>query len=219
MSSPLWIVPPVWSGETCFIVGGGVSVETQPVERLRGHKVIALNSSYERVPFADYLLFADTRWYRVHESRPAFRAFTGQLVTCSPHVDDPRVWRLRRMNPPGLAQELDTVVMRRTVMAAAMNLATHLGVARIVALGLDGKETDGRSHHHEPHPWPQKEGCWGEQQDDLADLVVPLAERGIVVVNASPGTAVDLWPVTTLERELSVERGRFPTGRQRASAG
>jgi hypothetical protein len=29
------------------------AVETQPVERLRGHKVIALNSSYERVPFAD----------------------------------------------------------------------------------------------------------------------------------------------------------------------
>jgi hypothetical protein len=163
MSGPLWLVPPAWSGETCFIVGGGVSVETQPVERLRGHKVIALNSSYERVPFADYLLFADTRWYRVHESRPAFRAFAGHLVTCSPHVDDPRVWRLRRKNPPGLAQDRNMVVMRRTVMAAAMNLAVHLGVRRIVALGLDGRETDGRSHHHEPHPWPQKAGCWAEQ--------------------------------------------------------
>jgi hypothetical protein len=85
MSGPIWLVPPAWSGETCFIVGGGVSVETQPVERLHGHKVIALNSSYERVPFADYLLFVDTRWCRVHESRPALRAFAGQLVTCSPH--------------------------------------------------------------------------------------------------------------------------------------
>jgi hypothetical protein len=106
------------------------------------------------------------------------------------------------MNPPGLAQDRDMVVMRRTVTAAAMNLAAHLGVRRIVALGLDGKETNGRSHHHEAHPWPQKGGCWAEQRDDLASLVEPLAERGIVVVNASPGTAVDLWPVTTLEREL-----------------
>jgi hypothetical protein len=38
MSGPLWLIPPAWSGETCFIVGGGVSVETQPVERLRGRK-------------------------------------------------------------------------------------------------------------------------------------------------------------------------------------
>jgi hypothetical protein len=61
MSGTLWLIPPAWSGETGFIVGGGVSVETQPVERLCGRRVIALNSSYLRVPFAVFLLFGDSR--------------------------------------------------------------------------------------------------------------------------------------------------------------
>lgn len=204
MGSVHWHVAPEWAGETCFIVGGGVSVATQPIERLRGRKVIALNSSYLTVPFADILLFADSRWWRVHmeQHRPDLDAFAGRIAGCSQHVDDPRVWRLRRTRPPGLAVERDAVVMQWTVMAAAINLAVHLGVARIVTLGLDGKETEGRSHHHEPHPWPQRPGCWANQRADLASLVEPLAERGITLRNASPGSALDLWPVYQLKECL-----------------
>jgi hypothetical protein len=218
MSGPAWFIPPAWAGQTCFIVGGGPSVAVQPIERLRGRRVIALNSSYLAVPFADFLLFADTRWYEQHRGRREFQAFAGQRVTCSPHIHDERIWRLRRRNPPGLAGELDAVVMSRTVMAAALNMAAHLAAARIVMLGLDGQpapidladlvargfpaELAGRTHHHEPHPWPQREGCWNEQRAELATLVEPLAQRGISVVNASPNTAVDLWPVTPLEGEL-----------------
>jgi hypothetical protein len=203
MSCPAWFIPPAWAGQTCFIVAGGPSVETQPIERLRGRHVIALNSSYLVTPFAEFLLFADTRWYEQHRGRREFQAFAGQRVTCSPHIHDERIWRLRRRNPPGLAGDHDAVVMSRTVMAAGLNMAAHLAAARIVMLGLDGKPAaDGRTHHHEAHPWPQKDGCWAEQRAELATLVAPLAQRGIAVVNASPDTAVDLWPVTTLEGEL-----------------
>jgi hypothetical protein len=203
-SSPIWFVPPAWSGQTCFIIGGGVSAETQPIERLAGRRTIALNSSYLRASFAEFLLFGDSRWYEEHHGRREFQAFAGQVVSCAiKEFDDPRIWRLRRLRA-GLAQERDTVLMRRTVMAAGMNLAAHLGVARIVALGLDGGPApDGRTHHHEPHPWPVNASNWAEQRADLASLVEPLAERGIAVVNASPGTALDLWPVTSLQRELS----------------
>jgi hypothetical protein len=199
-----WNVAPDWAGETVFIVGGGVSAETQPTERLRGRKVIALNSSYLRVPFADVLLFGDSRWWRVHKDKPEFQAFAGRIVTCSPHVDEARIWRLRRRNPPGLAAERDLVVLRRTVMTAGINLAVHLGAAAIVTLGLDGRAdpASGRAHHHEPHPWPQKPGCWAEQREDLASLVEPLAERGIGLRNASPGSALELWPVYQLEQCL-----------------
>jgi len=203
MGAAHWYIAPEWKGERCYIVGGGPSAGALALDRLAGRKVIAINSSYLAVPFADVLWFADSRWWRVHKDRAEFKQFAGRMVTCAPdqNVADDRIWRLRRTNAFGI--EPNHVMMRRTGMTAAMNMAAHLGVARIVAIGLDGQPgPDGRTHHHEPHPWGQKQGCWAEQAADLVQLVEPLAERGIVVVNASPGSAVDFWPIVNLEGEL-----------------
>lgn len=205
----IWHVEPEWGGETCFIVAGGTSVEQAPLERLRGRRIIVINSSYERVPFADILFFADARWWQIHRWRPPYREFAGRIATTSPNVHEARVHRLQRSNPPGLAPDCSTVVMRRTSVAASINLAAHLGVERIVLIGVDGRAgADGRTHHHLPHPWLPPPNVFAEQLEDLAGIAKPIADRGIAVVNASPGSAIALWPAAALGDILDTENAR-----------
>jgi hypothetical protein len=114
---------------------------------------------------------------------------------------------MAKQRPPGLAVERNAVMVKRTSLTGAINLAAHLGTRAIVLLGADGKVTDGKSHHHKPHRWPVRPGCWDEQKKDLLSIVEPLRLRGIKVINASPGSAwADLWDVMTLEEAISQTR-------------
>lgn len=205
-----WTVTPDWKNEIAFIVAGGPSVLNENLETLRGRRVIVVNSSYERVPFADYLFFADTRWFEAHKKRPAFRDFAGKLVTPNLKVVDPYgrdilrlVRRVPNTNPqhgplgPGLAVQPNAVVSNRTSLQGAMNLAFHLGSPIQVLIGADmGRAADGRTHHHLPHKWRNKPGnqTWDIQMTQLALIVKPLRERGIKVINTSPVSRIpDDW--------------------------
>jgi len=193
-------------------VAGGPSVIDQPLDLLRGHRVIAINSSWSRVPFADLLFFGDARWF-YHNGDDVMSGFAGRIATCALGVGGSRVLRLRRAPPPGLAAEADTVTLRRTSATAAINLAVHLGVSRIVLLGLDGKvATDGRTHHHAPHPWHLRHGWADEQRDDLASLVAPLQARKVEVLNAAPDSAVTLWPAIAFPAVIGSQSGAASSG-------
>jgi hypothetical protein len=201
-----WSVPPEWAGEACFIVAGGPSVLRQDLSLLAGRRVIVINSAYQAYPAADFLFFADVRWYRLHIA--AVKKFAGRVVTCS-FCDVPPVLKLNRRNPPGLHDDPTCLTMRNTSLQGAINLACHLGVTLQVLLGADGgPAADGRMHHHAPHPWPQRARCFEIQRDDLATTLAPLKARGVTVLNASPGSAwTDLWPVVDLAEALAVADG------------
>lgn len=183
---------PIWPGETCFIVCGGPSLIGFDFARLRGRRVIAINSSYEKVPFADVLVFGDGRWWNWR--RDDARNFGGLIVHCGEQRDQ-RLSVMKPVKPPGLARPRDSLCFLNTTLTAAINLAVHFGVKRIVLLGADmQKDAAGRSHHHAPHPVASREGCWNRHMADLATLVEPLAKAGIEVVNVSPSSLIDFWP-------------------------
>lgn len=198
----LWCVPREWPGETVFIIAGGTSVLTQDVGALAGRRVIVINSSYEVAPFADYLLFLDTRWWNAHRSRPLLQEFKGRLVTTSRVVVGERLLRLKQLvPPPGLTDDRRALVAQWTSLQGAMNLAVHLGAARIVLLGADAcRASDGRTHHHSPHKWPNKAGnrTWELQTEQLAHIVQPLRDRGVEVINTSPISRLPWWPFRRL---------------------
>jgi hypothetical protein len=209
--SAYWTIPKLWHGETAFVIGGGPSGDSVDWEKLRGRKVIAVNSSFEKVPFADYLFFGDERWFR--HNKAALANFAGRIVTPSVAANDSdwpkakKLLRVRRRMPnttnrrrpfgPGLDPHPNAVVSNRTSVQGAMNLAYHLGVYRIVLVAVDmGRAPDGRTHHHSPHPWKNKPGnlTWDGQLEQLGLIVQPLRERGIVVFNTSPVSRIpDSW--------------------------
>lgn len=208
---PWWSVPRDWVGQTAFIIAGGPSVAAQNLELLRDRKVLVTNSSYERVPWAEYLVFADSHWWGVHQHR--LGEFKGSIITAlrtaAPH-GDPRVLSLRNSAPFSsrrqagarflLSEDPRTVPRCWTVLTAAINVAVHLGANPIVLIGADGKfGPNGERNHHSPHPWAHRNGCWNDHAKDLRALVSPLKARGINVFNTSPGSAWDMWPIVRLE--------------------
>jgi hypothetical protein len=203
--NPFWSVPREWPGETVFIVGGGPSVLGQDLEALRGRRVIAINSSVYAVPWADILYFGDFRWWNEPDNRAAIASFAGRVVTTSRLVSDRKVLVCRKTNPPGLALEHNSLMQKWTSLTAATNLAAHLigPGGSIVWLGADGKIADGRTHHHKPHRWPHRPGCYDKQKADLVTIVPSLQRLKIAAYNASPGTAwADLLPVIDLREML-----------------
>jgi hypothetical protein len=199
----LWRATPDWAGETCFIVGGGTSFAAVDVERLKGRRIIVVNSSYERVPFADYLVFCDPKWWRFADHRPKLKAIkTLRVVTVSMVAamdDGPPLLNMRkhpgdRFKDVRLTDDRSALAMRRTTLTAAINLGVHFGCNRIVLLGADGKRAkDGRSHHHTLHPWPVKEGCWKQHAAELQGIVGCLNKRKVEVLNASPISTYDAF--------------------------
>jgi hypothetical protein len=184
---------PDWRGETVFIICGGPSLRSFDFERLRGRRVLVVNSSLYAVPWADALFFGDDRWG--FQNMAAINAFAGEIYTVST-VPVKTAKRLKKVvPPPALIERPNALVMRRTSLTASLNLAWHKGVARIVVLGADMKAAaDGRTHHHAPHPWPSLAGCWDEQMKELRGAATVLTAAGIEVVNASLESRIDFWP-------------------------
>jgi hypothetical protein len=172
--------------------------------------VIVINSSVHAMPWADVLYFGDFRWWNEPDNRAAVASFAGRIVTTSQMVADPKVLHCRKTNPPGLAQERNSLMQKWTSLTAATNLAAHLvGLGgTIVWLGADGKVADGgRTHHHKPHRWPHKLGCYDKQKTDLMTIVPSLQLMKITAFNASPGTAwIDVLPVINLQDVLNDRR-------------
>jgi hypothetical protein len=168
-----------------------------------------INSSVYKVPWADFLYFGDWRWWNELENKAAVARFSGRVVTVSRMVRDDKVLVCRSANPPGLELQQDSLTQKWTSLSAATNLAAHLigSGGTIIWLGADGGPKNGRSHHHNPHRWPQRPDAYQRQHSELVTIVPSLQALGIAAFNASPGTAwTDLLPVVSLHDILLSER-------------
>lgn len=183
-----------------FIVAGGPSVASQDTELLRGHRVIAINSSWQRVPFAEILFFGDGRWWRKY-GQDVLAGFAGRIVTCAEEERHPRLEKLHRKFTPGLSNDPSTVAVLRTSLTGALNLAVHMGFRSIVLLGADGKAgPDGRMHHHAEYDGVLAASAdFASQRKDLEVSAADLVRLGVSVVNASPGSCISFWPIANLE--------------------
>jgi len=190
---------PIWKDQTAYIIGGGPSLLTQDLTLLDGNNVIVINSSYQAFPAAQFLVFADVRWWLDH--RQALKSFKGKIIsTHSAASGLANLFHMQRKAMPGLAEDPGQLMVSKTTLTGAINLAVHLGVNKIVLLGIDQRNApDGRTHHHAPHQWKQMANCFKRQQLDLPRIADDLRVRNIECVNASPGSALTLWPLVNLE--------------------
>lgn len=196
----IWTAAPEWEGEAAFVICGGTSVLQQDLSLLRGRKVCVINSSAYTYPDADLLYFGDLKWWREHRLKLK-DSFKGRMVTVDVNVppEDP-VLRMHKTNPPGLSYAANSVMQRATSLTAIINLLVHMHARPIVLLGADGcegKDEKGkpRTHHHAPHKWEPRSDRFGRWRADLATIVPQLKMRGIEVLNVSPGTQWEWWPV------------------------
>lgn len=208
MAKSRWTVPPLWAGRTVWIVCGGPSLIGEDLSHLKGAPVIAVNSSFRAAPFAQYCIFADQRWWDEPDNQRGLSAFSGSVVAVNASVRaGPKpLLRLGRTDPRhGISTDRERVAVARTTTTAAINLARHLGAARIIAVALDlCRDDQGNCHHHAPHPWANKPGnrSWDAHLAELRKIAPSLKAEKIEVIVASSTTRIDWWPNMSLSEAL-----------------
>ena len=100
----------------------------------------------------------------------------------------------------GLETSPDGLRTGRNSGYAAINLAVHLGAARILLLGYDmGVGPKGESHFD---GFKQASPPYAQFRDKFQALVKPLAELGVEVMNCSRQTALTTFPRLELAQAL-----------------
>jgi hypothetical protein len=187
--------------ECVVIVGGGPSVTQCDVDYCADRAfVIAVNSSYLLAPCAEVVYFCDSRFYMWHKKRAEFQQIRGELATLENvrSVTDLRVHHLRQGLGKGLATETDTLNHGSNSGYQCINLAAHLGARLIVLLGFDMRTVDGATHWHGGHPQGASAQVYEVMLRKFPSLVAPLVARRIQVINATPNSALKVFPTADL---------------------
>jgi len=198
-----WTAVKLWAGSTAFIIGGGPSLANQDLSGLRGRRVIGVNDAFKLGPeLVDICWFGDCRWHRWNEN--LLPSFPGLIVSCSPcKCEVPGVLKLKRVDKAGLTANPENVLWNKSSGASAINFALHLGVKRVVLLGFDMKVGEKghnwhKNHKHTPRPTIYQQLFLPPFQQIAEDA----AKLGLEIVNATPGSALEVFPFVSLEEAL-----------------
>mgnify|MGYP000877982445 CR=1 FL=1 len=211
-----WTVPEAWPRCTVVCIAGGPSLTPAQVEACRDRvdengwrvRVIAINNAYQLAPWADVLYFCDDKWWQWHHRKLA--DWKGEILRLQGGLHDfgdRRIKVLRNLDQKGgLSERRDGLHTGQNSGYQAINLAVHYGAARIVLLGYDmhaplvgGKP---KTHWFGDHPGGTSPTVYEQMRPWFDTLAKPLAERGVEVINATPGSALRCFPRKTLQEAL-----------------
>lgn len=217
-------IEPRWPGGAVIVAATGPSLtpEVAAACRASGWPAIAVNDAHRLLPWADVLYACDGAWWDVHEGVPGFDG--ERWSTHDDETNDKRAiaarYSLRCVR--GAAGETfsrDPAVLHYGSNSGfqAIGLAILFGARRIVLVGFDMQERGGQRHFFGHHPRPLRNSsdyrAWvrifRNAARDLAKNPDP-----VDIVNATPGSALDCWPVMTIEEALATCQRviRFPCG-------
>lgn len=224
-----WRCPRLWPGSTVVCVGGGPSLTRDDLDHVRARtaagggtgdgagrdvRVVCVNDAIKLAPWADAVYAADTSWWRqvgTHVVTDALRVSCQDTEFRQVHVLRYRPGVVLETDPRyvaiGKQRGDDGVAHGGNSGYQAVNLAYHLGAARIVLLGYDmGVGEDGALHWFGRHPVglnnPTERALarWALAFNGLAPA---LAAEGVEVVNCSRRTALTCFPRAELEEVLA----------------
>lgn len=197
------IVPQSFPGETIVCLASGPSLTPADVDYCRGRaRVIAIKDSIRLAPWADVLYACDARWWQHYG--PTL-TYGGPRYAMEPGAA-PWAQVLRNTGYTGLETNRGGLRTGKNSGYQAIGLAAHLGARKIVLLGYDMLAAeDGKVHWFGKHPWSTR--AWAELASHFLPLfptlVEPLRALGIQIVNATRRTALECFPMASLEEALA----------------
>lgn len=232
----MWTVPEIWEDGECWIIGGGPSTPRQfgvpesliseicsgkvePHEyspwlyQLWDKHVIGVNNAYLIGNWLDCLFFGDGSWYLSHQQR--FATWSGLKVTCWPRIVEKKydpgqsVKYLskdeKRMH--GLTQNRSKLCWNANSGAAAINLAVHFGVKRIMLLGFDMSLDQNKvSHWHGSHGAPDKKKkrvpSFARHLIGFPQIAEDAKAMGVEILNVNPNSAIEAFSKVSLQDVL-----------------
>ncbi len=199
-----WVPPQEFSGDTVIVLGSGNSIVELGHDRLLPnfegkYPVICCNSSFLLAPWAEILFFADARWYRDNEWC-LDRHLGWRKVTRRPPPGRPKfpIHTIRAEHRGGLSLNPTTIFWRNSGHMA-LNLAVHLGAARVILVGVDMVTTAKKQNFHTLHSRPTNVDAFKTWRDDF-ELARPVLDKlNVSVLHANANSAVRSFPFCELE--------------------
>lgn len=206
----------LWNNATVFIIGGGPTIKDMPLELIHKERVVGVNDAFRLGSWVDVCWFGDNRWF--DWNRKALLEFGGLKATCAPRAKNkPGIKWFARGRSNGICAKADTVSWNQNSGASAINYAYHMGANRVILLGFDMKRSEAGEewwhNHHQlkgrnPNPYPRFLARFPRIKADADKL-------GLEIINATPGSVLDIFPMKTLEEvlfELKQERELHGSG-------
>ncbi len=195
------VVPKLWPGSTIVCIGTGPSLTKADVDFCRDKaRVICVNNAYQLAPWADVLYCCDVKFWGWIKGAPDFKGLKYRLQGHANLFPDVKV--LKNHGRIGLSLDPTGVMAGYNSGYQAVNLAVHLGAAKIVLLGYDmGQQPKGPSHffgEHRDKTRPPYAACI----QAFKTLPEPLRKAGIDIVNCSRQTALGWFRKEPLEAVL-----------------
>lgn len=204
----------VWGGATVVILASGESLTTEQCDLVKlwqsepFNRVIAINTTFRRAPWADMLYACDGKWWNCvdPETKITYAEEAAQ------HFPKERMWTqdksaantyglryIKSERKPGLSKAKGIIHQGANSGFQAINLAFLAGARRFILLGFDCKG----NHWHGSHPSPINTGMpHSTWKKEFVTLAADLEREGVEVVNCSPGTALKAFRQGNLEEEL-----------------
>ena len=199
-------VPKDWPGETVVILATGPSLTQEDVDHCRGKaRVIAINDAYKLATWADCLYATDAKWWNWHKGVPEFTGPKWSIEHSqwnNTRALYPDIQRLRNTGPGGLEHNPTGLKNGRNSGYAAINLAVHYGVSKIVLLGYDMQASGGKSHFFGEHPGGKNVSPYPQFRAVFSTIVKPLAKVNVTVINCTRKSVLACFPKAALEDVL-----------------
>lgn len=191
-----------WRGQTAVIAASGPSLVPGTPGPAADVRIITTNTSWKVFPYADVHYACDLLWHKIN--LPLMPPENRRKCWTQDRNSAER-WQLnwiRQAARPGLGTK-DLHVNGNSGFGA-INLAYLFGCRRILLLGFDMREVGGKKHWHPDHPKPCVQNMpFKEWLFKSVALARDLKAAGCEVINCTPGSALTVWPMSTIEKELA----------------
>jgi hypothetical protein len=194
----------MWPGQTVVIVGGGQSLsftQLRIVAKARMEdrcRVIAINDQVFWCWWADWLHGCDLKFWLWHSE--ALIKFQGIKTTLADNVPDAWVSGfLKNTGQEGFDPHPHHVRTGGNGVYQMMHASIQAGAKKVVLIGVDMRG----NHCHSGHPDKIVIGNFVAMKNRFETLKPALKERGIDVVNCSPGTELEAFPKADIEAVLA----------------
>lgn len=199
-----------WADAPCIVLATGPSLTDAVVDEVRAavwsHRVntIAVNNAGGLWDWPDVAYFGDYLFGKVHQAWLQKRA--GTVWTIDRAAAERWGYNLApAAHKAGLGA--DRVHSNGNSGAQAVNLAVLFGARRILLVGFDMREVDGRAHYFGQHQAPlTTRQLFGEWVAKFRVIAEDAKALGIEIINCTPGSAIDCLPVMSLRDALSASR-------------
>jgi len=187
------------------VLGSGPSLDTADVELASDAAVrlLAISDSYKIATSADVIFSPDARWWDWHQDAVDARCSGQRALRYSlERTSYNGVVQLARGHKTAIERDPRFLATGGHGGYSAINLAVHLGAARIVLLGYDMQpDAQGVNHFFGEHP-NNSHVRYERWLPLYADLPRQLHALGVTIVNATRRTAITGIERVSLEEAL-----------------